>query len=153
MVPQVAKSLSGAALPSSSESPKNMRRGPVVIHQLRHLIPRDHKYYIPAHLSLPMIQSRDEDVISFVDKKCATTDSLIWNVVRIAAQNGGRLKDDVGAVVDLLLSSKDKLSNVELEHDLPQSPKAPVSPFVNADLKEIETHLVSVLQFFFNLTL
>ena len=147
MIPQVAKSLSGAALPSSNDVPKTMRRGPIVIHQLRNLIPHDHKYSVPAHLSRPMIKSRDQDITAFLDKKCADTDSLIWKVVHIAAQNGGRLKDDFGAVVDLLLSAEGKESNGEFEKrcSLPQSSKIPVSSFVNTDLEEIQSKLVSFI--------
>jgi hypothetical protein len=141
MIPQVAKSLSGSALPLSNEGVKPMRRGPVVIHQLRNLIPREHKYSIPAQLSLPMIQSSDDDVISFLDKK--SSDSLIWNVVRIAAHNGGRLKDDFGAVVDLLLAEEN--AGPDRKKSLPQSPKVPIS--INTDLDEIQRHLVSTSGF------
>lgn len=143
MMPQVAKSLSGAALPSSNDGPKTMRRGPIVIHQLRNLIPRDHKYSVPANLRLPMIKSPDQDVKAFLDKKCAETESLVWKVVHLAAQNGGRLKDDFGAVVDLLLSTKGECSNGELKDRciVPQQP--PVSSFT--DLKVIQSKLVSVV--------
>eukprot|EP00804_Cyclotella_cryptica_P019129 CCRYP_020877-RB/>CCRYP_020877-RB protein AED:0.03 eAED:0.03 QI:259/1/1/1/0.8/0.66/6/654/2801 len=152
MIPQVAKSLSGAIQISSSEGPMTMRRGPVVIHQLRNLIPRDHKYYIRAHLKSPMIKARDEEVLSLLDEKCAAADGLIWNVVNIAAQNGGRLKEDKvesgqgpsSAVVDLLLSSKVKGSNVvhEDKESLPQSPKVLLSSYVNTDLEEIQNLLM-----------
>ena len=142
MMPQVAKSLSGAALPSSNDGPKTMRRGPIVIHQLRNLIPRDHKYSVHANLRLPMIKSPDQDVKAFLNKKCAETESLVWKVVHLAAQNGGRLKDDFGAVVDLLLSTKGECSNGELK-DRCIVPQPPVSSFT--DLKEIQSKLVSVV--------
>lgn len=109
MIPQVAATLSGA-LTGIRDSTPTMRRGPVVIHRLCTLIPHDHVYSIPSPETpaSPLVQTNEEEVLSYLKKKSTDPEDLLWNVIDIAAQNDGKLRSDKRsqeAIVDLLLAS------------------------------------------------
>ena len=132
MIPQVAASLSGStsAVPSQ---PKSMRRGPVVIHRLRNLIPRDNEYSFVPHsstsnkdemMTAPLIGTNEDKVLSYLSTKSSSSphrsgdedNKLLWSVINIAAQNRGRLRNDKlakRAIVDLLLATTTKKSSEE----------------------------------------
>lgn len=135
MIPQVAASLSGStsAVPSQ---PTTMRRGPVVIHRLRNVIPRDNEYSFVPHsstsnkdemvtmMTAPLIGTNEDKVLSYLSTKSSSSphrpgdedNKLLWNVINIAAQNRGRLRNDKlakRAIVDLLLATTTKKSSEE----------------------------------------
>jgi hypothetical protein len=109
MIPQVAATLSGATT-VGREYPTMMRRGPVVINRICNVIPRDHAYSIPSSAtpSSPLLQTKEDEVLSYLKKKSSNPEDLLWRVINIAAQNRGRLRNEKNAheaIVDLLLAS------------------------------------------------
>ncbi|KAL7540536.1 hypothetical protein ACHAXR_010196 [Thalassiosira sp. AJA248-18] len=128
MIPQVAASLSGAVpqqpqpFSTGGERPTTLRRGPVVIHRVKDLIPKNHKCSIPSPSSTttvtnnnesstthshPLINLHDTQVLSYLSNKSSNLDNLLWNVIHIAALNRGRLRNDKvakKAIVELLLA-------------------------------------------------
>lgn len=109
MIPQVAAALSGSVT-GSRDSQTTMRRGPVVIHRICNLIPHDHVYSIPsaATPSSPLVQTNEEEVLSYLKTKSSDPEDLLWKVIDIAAQNGGKLRSDKRAqqaIRDLLLDT------------------------------------------------
>jgi hypothetical protein len=91
MIPRVAASLSGVA-PKRGQDRPTLRRGPVVIHRVCGLIPRDHEYSIPSNANAPfapLINSQEDQVLLHLDTMSASTDNLLWNIINIAAQNKG----------------------------------------------------------------
>ena len=143
MIPQVAASLSG--VPSKNET-KAMRRGPVVIHRLKDVVPRDHEYSIPSPSDemkspdSPLINLNEEKVLSYLQDRSSNLDSLLWNVINIAAQNRGRLRNDKkvkNAIVELLLANKGEAKSIS---DSIASP-AIASPS-SSDLAEVQDLLL-----------
>ncbi|KAL7431539.1 hypothetical protein ACHAXM_002719 [Skeletonema potamos] len=143
MIPQVAASLSGSvSRPSSTDRP-TMRRGPIVIHRVKDLLPRGHRFSIPSstdHAAVaPFVKAKEKDVMSFLRQRSVSPENLIWNVINIAAQNRGRLKngDDVvdggpeASIVDLLLSGE-----TNGKSSLPNN--APSVESTNSDLNDVQ---------------
>ena len=139
MIPQVAASLSGAK-PSFNEKP-TLRRGPVVIHRLKELIPRDHKYSVPspdnaaASSVAPLISSHDSEVRSYIEGKASCRDNLLWKVINIAANNRGRLRNERRsneAVVEMLLDDD--------AETVPVRPTSLASP--SNDMNEVQSLLL-----------
>ena len=97
MIPRVAASLSGVA-PKRGQDRPTLRRGPVVIHRVCGLIPRDHEYSIPSTATAPfapLINSQEDQVLLHLDTMSASTDNLLWNIINIAAQNRGSKSLDI----------------------------------------------------------
>jgi hypothetical protein len=91
MIPRVAASLSGIA-PKRGQDRPTLRRGPVVIHRVCGLIPRDHEYSIPSNATAPfapLINSQEDQVLLHLDTMSSSNDNLLWNIINIAAQNKG----------------------------------------------------------------
>lgn len=139
MIPQVAASLSGVK-PSSNEKP-TLRRGPIVIHRLKELIPRDHKYSVPspdnatASSVAPLISSHEKEVQSYIEGKASCQDNLLWKVINIAANNRGRLRNERRsneAVVEMLLADDAETT--------PVRPTNLASP--SNDMKEVQDLLL-----------
>ena len=112
MIPKVAATLSGAVVPAGEKPP--LRRGPVVIYRLRSVVPQDHEYSIRsspvAKLSgVPLLKTHEDKVMSYLETKSLNPDNLLWNIIYIAAQNRGRLRNDKEvkkAIIEVLLASK-----------------------------------------------
>jgi hypothetical protein len=146
MMPQVATSLSGKISPPSSSDRPTMRRGPVVIHRVKDLLPCDNKFSIPSSkCSLtvtPLVKAKEKDVMSFLRQKSESAENLIWSVINIAAQNRGRLKnsDDVidegpeAAIVELLLSVE--------KNGKSSYPNVPSVQSADIDLNEVQEFLI-----------
>jgi len=160
MFPHVAKSLSGAMTsgPAETTSTPTMRRGPVVIHKVRDLIPRNHKFSIPSPMNTyepdkstlprnrgPLIKSREDDVLSLLEEKSARPDALLWNLVKIDAHAGGQFRRDDKAqteILDLLMNDSEDAKKLNSDTSCSPSPaKAPKHPS-NSGLEEIQNLLL-----------
>lgn len=158
MIPQVAASLSGAV---SSPTAKTIRRGPVVIHRLCELIPRDSDYSIPSSATSsnncsslsddssilsPLIESSEDKVLSYLENKSVSSldDNILWNVIMIAAHNRGRLRSDKKAnkaIVDLLLAKETNGNGVRQNSSLDKETPSSSSP-TTSELKEVQDLLL-----------
>ena len=167
MIPQVAASLSASSSSAfgtgdggdGKKKEKTMRRGPVVIHRLRDLVPRGHEHSVVprrtaasrpgAAAPAPLIGMGEDAVLSYLKSACSVDgagnddDCLLWNVINIAARNRGRLRNDKkakNAIVDVLLAASSSSSSKphdEKPLDKARSPPPPSAP-VAADLDEVQ---------------
>ncbi|KAL7553127.1 hypothetical protein ACHAWF_016380, partial [Thalassiosira exigua] len=149
MIPQVAASLSSA--PATGPAAKTMRRGPVVVHRLCHIVPSSNEHSVPSPgfdgAARPLVRAPDEAVLSDLARRGSDPDDLLWSVVEIAAQNRGRLRNDrraSRAIVDLLLAMRPEEAAGEAARPTEESEKAtrPSDSGVDVDLDEITSLLL-----------
>jgi hypothetical protein len=83
---------------ASRDRPTTLQCGPVVIHRLCNLIPRNHEYSMlsPSTPLTPLIKSQEDDVLSYLETMSSNPENLLWNVVNIAAQNRGSKLLEIG---------------------------------------------------------
>ena len=160
MIPQVAASLSRVvSRPLSGEERPPLQRGPVIIHWLRDLIPRDCEHSIPSPAALgsslaashsPPIKTPENQVFDYLALRRSSSShdkNSLWNVVHIADENRGRLRNDKrakGAIINLLLAttkSEDEKVKEEPEEATNGAAGNELAS-TNSDLQEVQSLLL-----------
>uniref|UniRef100_A0A6S8TR00 Protein transport protein sec16 n=1 Tax=Chaetoceros debilis TaxID=122233 RepID=A0A6S8TR00_9STRA len=123
MVPQVAETL-GYGSSKSSVAATTMRKGPIQIHQVASLLPKEE---LPTAMAAsspgPLIDCTDADVLKLLDERsgsCSTDKERLWKLVSIAARWRGRIRSTDGlanpdgpdaAVINVLLQCESDNTN------------------------------------------
>jgi len=123
MIPQPATSLMG-----SSTGPVGLRKGPVVVHTLSHFLdPSDAA--LPSRSQLkPLVDMSEAEAFQRIQEELTNDDSLLWNLIFIAAKFRGCLRSINGpsdpnspesAIVEVLLAGNDKAGKAQPAYAIP----------------------------------
>ena len=123
MIPQQAASLMG-----SSTGPVGLRKGPVVVHTLSHFLdPSDAA--LPSRSQFkPLVDMSEAEAFQHIQEEMTKDDSLLWNLILIAAKFSGCLRSINGpsdpnspesAIVELLLDGNDKEGKAQPAYAIP----------------------------------